>query len=108
VRAPAAPASFTERFPARAAWRRRGDTVARDALWVAACWEAAAEEAERDGLTRHAAECRRRAAGILEAAGLSPLVPQAGAPSDDAAPAIRHAPVERGSRGLVGSWERMR
>lgn len=29
-------------LPALAAWRRRGDTTLFDALWRAACWEAAA------------------------------------------------------------------
>lgn len=46
-----------------AAWRRRADTATRDALWLAACFEAQASE-----LVTGAGDARRRAVEVMQAA----------------------------------------
>lgn len=53
--------------PALDAWRRRG-TDARDGLWVAACYEQQAGEAEAQGMAESAATARQNAQAVVKAA----------------------------------------
>ena len=69
------------RYPALTAWRRRlrsgriGELAARpstwvlDGLWRAACWEAAAEEAERAGQRDSWRHAMQRAREVMAEAG---------------------------------------
>lgn len=58
--------------PALDAWTRREDARVtpgpRDALWVAACWEASAAELASDGMPRIAEACLARARDALRGA----------------------------------------
>lgn len=54
--------------PALQAWQRRGDPERRDALWVAACYEAAAIDDDLCGRPRSAERARVEAKAIVRAA----------------------------------------
>lgn len=56
--------------PALDAWTRRERATPgpRDALWVAACWEASAAELAGDGMPRIAEACLARARDALKGA----------------------------------------